>query len=97
MDEDKPTPEQEKYEADYKRGYNNGVILAEFMPDIAKDILSIESDSPMAEGFKAGKHAYEIEQQSRQNQNLPRWAQRDIDKEFNEVAKPKDIDIEPEH
>lgn len=46
---------------DYTRGFNEGYVIAEHLPDMAKSLSKIESASPRMEGFRDGLRQYAVE------------------------------------
>jgi hypothetical protein len=46
----------------YKRGFNDGYLLAKHAPELSAQLAEIESTSPRIEGMKDGREEYIIEQ-----------------------------------
>ncbi len=75
----------------YIKGFNEGYLITEHLPDLSDQIFSSLSDSERSKGFKDGRTQFITEQMQ---PNYPSWLQTkqsDIDKEIS-----KDIDIDKE-
>lgn len=80
---------------DYQKGFNEGYILKEHMPDLADKIASVLNGSPRDTGFRDGREQYIYEKDM---ELLPDWLKRDYSKgldDYSDKTKGKD-DIEPE-
>lgn len=60
---------------DYVTGFNEGYIISEHFPDIAKGISAAENKSERTSGFKDGRDQYIFEQNK---DRYPAWLKRDI-------------------
>ena len=49
-----PSPE-------FVKGFNEGYLLAEALPDLASDLIKAVGDSDRSKGFKSGYDQYELE------------------------------------
>ena len=71
--------DQDKVDPDYLKGFNEGYILAQHSPELARNLANINSESSRFAGFKAGQEQHQAEQirpfdqlyrQQEQNQKL---------------------------
>lgn len=67
MQEQEPTD-------DYIKGYNQGYLIAEHMPELAGKLPSTLSKSERGKGLLDGQTQYMLEQNK---QHLPSWLQKD--------------------
>ncbi|MVM32460.1 hypothetical protein GO755_20615 [Spirosoma sp. HMF4905] len=83
-----------KVEPDYLKGFNEGYVIAQSVPDLAEQLVKVQTDSQRMAGFKAGRDQYVTE---RMREHLPSWLKADRSiKEQESPSKSKDRDIEPE-
>ena len=86
--------EEENVDPAYIKGFNEGYTLAQHLPDLAKQLSSIENNSPRYEGLKAGRAHYVAE---KNRERLPGWLKEDrLAKDQPSAAKSKGRDIEPD-
>ena len=64
----------------YTKGFNEGYVIAEHLPDLAHDLSKIESASPRMEGFRDGRRQYVLEQTK---ERPPAWLDAGRDREQN--------------
>ncbi len=77
----------------YQKGFNEGYLIAGYLPDLAIAISRIANQTPNLEGFRDGQKQFILEQSKEQ---LP-WMKRDQKIAALEKAKDKDTEREPEH
>jgi hypothetical protein len=46
----------------YIKGFNEGYVMTEHLPDLARDLSKTESAAPRMEGFRDGRRQYVLEQ-----------------------------------
>lgn len=47
---------------DYIKGFNEGYVLTEHAPEVARTLAKVESDAPRMEGFRDGRRQWVLEQ-----------------------------------
>jgi hypothetical protein len=79
---------------DYMKGFNEGYILAKYMPELSQQLAPSLSGSQRSSGFIAGREQYVVEEKENR---YPSWLRSDRLDNFNEknIEKDKDLD-EPE-
>ena len=82
--------EQDIIDPAYLKGFNQGYILAQYMPDIATKIAQSESKTPHMEGFQQGRDQYLLEVT---REKYPEWLKNDRPR-YKEppVSKNRDMD-----
>jgi hypothetical protein len=86
--------DEDKVEPDYLKGFNEGYIIAQHIPELAEQLSKVQSDSERMAGFKAGREQYAAE---RMKDRLPSWLKGDrAAKEQGTPTKSKDRDVEPD-
>ena len=76
------------------RFYDLGRFLAAFEPIAANELAALKVEHPVIQGIRAGKVAYEQDQQKFRTSVLPEWTQRaPIRETFNDRAM-KDMDLD---
>jgi len=96
MSENQKSEEEIKYEQAYQKGYEAGYDLSRWLPDIAKDLVEIDSNTPYLTGLRKGNLQFAKEQNK---DCLPDWLQPDrLKTAFNDKTHhpEKDKDREPE-
>lgn len=73
---------------DYIKGFNEGYVLTEHAPEVARALAKVESDAPRMEGFRDGRREYIIEQ-TKTRTRAPGREQRGP-----EPAKDRGVDLE---
>ena len=97
---------EEKVEPVYLKGFNEGYIIAQQMPELAEVLANVKGNSERLDGLKAGHQQYlkeQIEQirthlphEPVKNQ-LPDWLRSDRSvKSNNSPTKSKGRDLEPD-
>lgn len=76
----------------YTKGFNEGYVLTEHLPDLAREISKIDSPLPWVEGFRDGREEYVIE---KTKDLLPSWPESDLTKD-NEPDKTQERDFDVE-
>jgi hypothetical protein len=90
--EEEVTPSSE-----YIKGFNDGYVLAQEIPDLAKSLSKIETRSDRLSGFKDGKKQYILEKLHEQRDKLLDKSQsRNNAKEPDRTRDKDDIDLYPE-
>ncbi|WP_421825902.1 hypothetical protein [Larkinella sp.] len=87
---------EEKVEPEYLKGFNEGYIMAQHEPELAKKIASIETDFIRAVAFREGYQQFEKE---KNRERLPSWLKQDRlskDKPSPDKNKERDIDLDKE-
>ena len=86
--------------AEYIKAFNEGYLLAKYMPKLSEGISKATSKSVSLDAFKSGREQYLIEVEKdlsidKENTAYPKWLSED---RLNENHKASDIDkdIEPE-
>jgi hypothetical protein len=64
----------------YIKGFNEGYVIAEHLPDLAQDLSKVNISSPWIEGFRDGRSQYVFEQTK---ELRPAWLTVDRDKSQN--------------
>ncbi|MBE7172471.1 MAG: hypothetical protein INR73_17935 [Williamsia sp.] len=89
----------EPVDPEYLKGFNEGYIIKQHMPDLADKLASSVGDSLRSQGFKDGRNEVLRE---RERERYPKWLRSDRlssleDKELRSKDRDKDKeDIEPE-
>ncbi len=86
--------EQEKAEPEFVRGFNEGYLMAQHMPELAEKLAKLDSDFIRLVGFKEGREQYKSEQTKTR---LPEWLTGDRHTKDNTIVdktKDRDIDLE---
>lgn len=87
----------EPVDPDYLKGFNEGYIIKQHLPDLADKLADSVGDSTRSQGFKDGKDQVVLE---RERERYPKWLRSDRlssheDRDLRSRDKDKD-DIEPE-
>jgi hypothetical protein len=77
---------------DYQRGFNEGYLITEHLPDLAHAVSRIANQIPRLDGFRDGQKQFILEQTKDQ---LP-WMKCDQKTATKDQSKDKGIDKEPE-
>ncbi|RYC66942.1 hypothetical protein EQG79_26555 [Spirosoma sordidisoli] len=86
--------DENKVEPEYLKGFNEGYTIAQYQPDLAEKLASIDSDFIRLVGFKDGRNQYQKEQE---RERLPLWLKGDPTSSSRSIlTKSKDRDIEPD-
>lgn len=88
--------EYDDIDPDYIKGFNEGYLISQHMPDIAESLAKAYGGGTRAEGFKQGKEQYNSEQLE---QRLPSWLKQNPKTFQNKDAqknKGLNRDIEPD-
>ena len=89
--------DEEKIDSIYLKGFNEGYIIAQNMPELAGVLANVESKSVRLSGLKAGREQYNKEQIEQVRNLLPDWLKSDRSVEDkNSPSKSKDRNIEPD-
>lgn len=83
--------DEEKVEPDYLRGFNEGYTIAQHMPELAKQLASVQTDSTRIAGFRAGREQYTVE---RMKDRLPSWLRDRSSSDQSTPTKSKDRGID---
>lgn len=62
--------ETDKVDPDYLKGFNEGYLISQHMPEIADQLAKAYGTNPRGQGFNQGKEQYSNEQFE---QRLPSW------------------------
>ena len=54
--------EEDKVDPDYLKGFNEGYLLAQYNPELAETLATIDSELSRIVGFKAGREQFHAEQ-----------------------------------
>ena len=54
--------DENRIDHDYVLGFNEGYILMEFKPRLARSIMTVEGESPRLQGFRHGCHQRFVEE-----------------------------------
>jgi hypothetical protein len=75
------TLSETEYAALYQQGFNEGYVLAQYVPEIADFFAEIDSAEPRLEGLRDGREEYvlEIEMIKEQEKTIE---ERDIDLDY---------------
>lgn len=82
--------ELEKPEPDYIKGFNEGYLLAEHMPELAAKLAPVLTETSRSQGIKDGFDQYALEKDLTKQQELPEWRRRDW---LERLDKKKDPDV----
>lgn len=94
--------EEQDPSAEYIKAFNNGYLLAKYMPELSEELSKATGKSVRLEALKSGREQYLIEVEKEQsvdkdNTDYPKWLQSnrldDLDKDLD---KQKDLDNEPD-
>lgn len=77
----------------YMKGFNQGYVIAEHLPDLARDLAKAESSTPWMEGFRDGRMEYLIQEQIKEMS--PSWLNSDWNR-CHEPDQDKDHDRDDE-
>lgn len=50
-----------KENTEYQQGFNEGYIIAQYLPDVSSSLSKVENTSPRIEGFHDGQEQYQLE------------------------------------
>jgi hypothetical protein len=84
--------EEQKYQADYQKGFNEGYIIAKHLPTLSDGLAKVESAAPRIEGIHDGRKQFVLEQTK---EHRPSWMKSDGHKKT-DIDTPKNKDKEPE-
>lgn len=88
---------EDKVDPVFLKGFNEGYIIAQQMPELAQVLANIESNSERLNGLKAGQKQYDKEQIEQLKSHLPGWLKGDhAAKNPSTPTKSKGRDIEPD-
>ena len=62
--------EYDQIDPDYIKGFNEGYVITQHMPDIAEPLAKAYGESARGQGFQQGKEQYQNEQFERR---MPSW------------------------
>ncbi|UFH54788.1 hypothetical protein [Spirosoma sp. KNUC1025] len=86
--------DEKKVEPEYLKGFNEGYIMAQHMPELAEKLAGINSDFIRLVGFKEGREQFQIEQTK---DRRPDWLKNDRFTRGQGKSTPsRDRDIEPD-
>lgn len=89
--------ETDKVDPVFLKGFNEGYVIAEQMPELAEVLVNVKSNSERLKGLRAGRDQYNKEQIEQLKSHLPGWLKnKRSDKDKPSPAKSKDRDIEPD-
>lgn len=89
--------DEDKVDSVFLKGFNEGYIIAQHMPELAEILANVGSNSERLNGLKAGKNQYNKEQIEQLKSHLPTWLKSDRSvKDKNSQTKSKDRGIEPD-
>lgn len=77
---------------DYQKGFNEGYIIAQHMPELSNELAKLKNDSPRVEGFRDGHQQFALE---KVKDYRPAWIKEDTAKDTPHIP-PKDRDREHE-
>ena len=88
--------ETDKVDPVYLKGFNEGYLIAQHMPELAQVLADVESTGERIKGLKAGRSQFDKEQ-NQVKSHLPNWLKSDRSVANKTLsAKSKGRDIEPE-
>lgn len=82
MDEQQTSPT-------YQKGFNDGYIMTEHVPDLADQLAEVKSDSDRMDGFRNGRKQFVLDQTK---EYRPNWLSRDRHDIKDQDAQDRDID-----
>lgn len=85
-------PDEKDEHINYQKGFNEGYIIAQHMPELSSELSKMESESPRMEGFRDGHQQFTLEQEK---VYIPAWLKEDMVKDSPHIP-PKDRDREHE-
>lgn len=86
--------DENKIDPDYLKGFNEGYLIAQHMPELAEQLSKAQGEGTRLAGLKAGRDQYTTE---RMKDRLPSWLSGNrSSKEQITTTKSKDRDIEPD-
>jgi hypothetical protein len=50
--------DEKTYVAEYKKGFNQGYLIAQHLPDLATQLASVKNTTPQIEGFQDGRNEF---------------------------------------
>lgn len=84
--------EEKDEHIDYQKGFNEGYIIAQHMPELSDELSKVKSDSPRMEGFRDGHEQFSLE---KDHVHVPAWLKEETIKDSPHIP-PKDRDREHE-
>jgi len=84
--------EEKEEHIDYQKGFNEGYIIAQHMPELSNELAKVKSESPRMEGFRDGHQQFALE---KVKDYRPAWIREDAAKDTPQVP-PKARDREHE-
>ncbi|MFT3793639.1 hypothetical protein [Flavobacterium sp.] len=83
-------PEQDRETSEYIKGFNEGYLITQHLPDLADRLATIETDVPRVGGFKDGRKQYALDQV---RNNRAKWAAKETPSKA-EKSQERDFDRE---
>lgn len=69
--------ETDKVDSVFLKGFNEGYVIAQNMPELAEILANIKSNSERMNGLRAGRNQYNKEQIEQLKSHLPGWLKND--------------------
>jgi hypothetical protein len=75
--------QEEKISPEYIKGFNEGYLLAQHMPDLSEKLAGIKSDSPRMQGIRDGRQEFLIDRELSNDRPVYRQREqgKDLDKD----------------
>lgn len=84
--------EEQTNQANYQKGFNEGYLIAEHMPELSDQISKIDNDVPRIEGLRDGGKQFVLD---RSKEFRPSWMKPDrVNEPQNSPSKTKDKEPE---
>lgn len=84
--------DDEKQTSDYIKGFNEGYLITQHLPELAQKLSNVETITPRVDGFKDGRQQYALDYLKNQREL---WAQREPSPSPQDNPnKSKDIDLD---
>ena len=55
--------DEKTYEAAYQKGFNQGYVLTQHLPDLATQLANVKNTTPQIEGFQDGRNEFLLEKE----------------------------------
>lgn len=89
----------EKVDPNFLKGFNEGYLMALYLPETADKLINMSDENPRNAGFKAGRDQLLAEREVNKN-ILPPWLRNLYDRDQPSIElspdKEKDRDVEPD-
>ena len=87
--------DEQPFNTKYQRGFNEGYIIAKYMPELSDQVAKVTSEDPRIEGFLDGRNEFILE---KAKDRLPSWLKKDVTKKevTNKLPPKDDKEIEKE-